>query len=78
MLKKFWPTPYKIKKGNLSSFLIQLIVFALVIIVASVLIKILATLPIIGILAWIFGLALDIYSVIGVVLCILKFLGIVS
>jgi hypothetical protein len=78
MLKKIWPTPYKIKKGDLISFLVQLIIFAVVIIVASFLIKILAALPIIGILAWVLGGVLDVYSVVGVVLCILKFLGIVK
>ena len=27
MLKKLWPTPFKIERKNLSSFLIQLIIF---------------------------------------------------
>ena len=74
-VKKYWPTPFKIKRGDLTSFVIQLIVFLVVCCVVGFLIGILAKLPIIGIIFTIFGTLVEIYSIVGVVLCILKFLG---
>ena len=76
-LKKIWPTPFKIKKGDLKSFLIQLIIFIVVCAVVGVLIGVLAKIPIVGIFTWILGILLEVYSIVGIVLCILKFFGIV-
>lgn len=77
MLKKIWPTPYKIKKGNLVSFLIQLVIFLVICAVVGWVIGLLSAVPLVGVLAWIAGLAMEIYSIVGVVLCILRVLGIV-
>ena len=76
MLQKLWPTPYKIKKGDLVSFLIQLIIFILVCVVIGWVIGLVASLPIINIFGWILGLAVEVYSVVGIVLCLLNFLGV--
>ena len=76
-LKKIWPTPFKIKKGDLKSFLIQLIVFVVVCAVIGFLISVLAKIPVVGIVAWIAGLVVEVYNIVGIVLCILKFFGIV-
>ena len=77
MLQKIWPTPYKIKKGNLASFIIQLIVFLVVVALVGVLFNILDGIPIIGIVFGILGSLLGIYSLVGIVLCILRFLAII-
>ena len=77
MLKKLWPTPYKIKKGNLASFLIQLIVFLVICAVVGVLIGVLRGIPIIGIVFGIAGALMELYSLIGIILCILKFIGVI-
>ena len=76
MLQKIWPTPYKVKKGDLVSFLIQLIIFIIVCAVIGWVIGFVASLPIINIFGWILGLAVEVYSVVGIVLCILNFLGV--
>ncbi len=75
MLKKLWPTPFKIEKGNVVSFLIQLIIFLVITAVVGWLIAILAGLPIIGIIFTLVGSLMEIYGIVGIVLCILKFLG---
>ena len=49
LLRKIWPTPFKIEKGNIVSFLIQLIIFLVIVAVVGWLIALLAALPIIGI-----------------------------
>ncbi len=78
MLKKLWPTPFKIERKNLSSFLIQLIIFIVVCAVVGVLIGVLSAIPIVGIIFWIVGSLLEIYSIVGIVLCVLVFLDVIK
>ena len=75
LLRKIWPTPFKIEKGNVVSFLIQLIIFLVVVAVVGWLIGILAALPIIGLVFGLVGSLIGIYNIVGIVLCVLKFLG---
>ena len=75
-VRKLWPTPFKIKKGNLVSFLIQLVIFAIIVaVVGWLIINILAGLPIIGIIFRILGSLVGIYNIVGIILCILRFFG---
>lgn len=78
MLKKLWPTPFKIERKNLSSFLVQLIIFIVVCAVVGVLIGVLSAIPILGIIFWIVGSLLEIYSLVGVVLCVLVYLDVIK
>ena len=75
ILKRFWPLPFKVKKGDLGSFLIQLILFIIVCAVAGLVIGLLAKIPVIGIIFSIIGSLIGIYGFIGIVVCILRFLG---
>ena len=77
-LKKVWPTPFKIKDKDVVSFLIQLIIFIVICAVVGFLIGILAKLPIIGIIFSLVGGVVELYGLIGIVLCVLKFLGLVK
>ncbi len=76
MIKKLWPTPFKIEKGNLASFLIQLIIFLVITAVVGVLIGVLSSIPVLGVIFWIVGSLMEIYTLTGIVLCILNFLGV--
>ena len=78
MLKKFWPTPFKIQSKNVVSLVVQLVIFIVVCAVVGVLIGLLANIPVIGIIFSIVGALLEIYGLIGIVLCVLVFLGIVK
>ena len=80
LLKTLWPTPFKIKPKDVGSLVVQLIVFVLLCVVFSILISILGIIPI-SILRWIFGIVgglVDLYSVVGIVLCVLKFLDVLK
>ena len=55
LLRKIWPTPFKIEKGNIVSFLIQLIIFLIVCAVVGWLMAILSVIPIVGIIFGIIG-----------------------
>jgi hypothetical protein len=74
-LKKLWPTPFKIKEKDIASFLIQLIIFLVICAVIGWLIGILAGIPIIGIIFSLIGALVEIYGLVGIVLCVLKFIG---
>ena len=74
-LKALWPTPYKIKERDFASFIVQLVVFVVICAVVGLAIGICSAIPILGIIFWIVGGLLELYSVIGVVLCILQYLG---
>ena len=86
-LKKYFDTPkgklqavddvsFKIEKGNLASFLIQLLIFIVITAVVGVAIGLLSAIPILGIIFWIVGALMEIYTIVGIVLCILNFLGV--
>ena len=78
LLKKIWPTPFKIEKKNLTSFLVQLIIFVVICAVVGVLFGVLGAIPILGIIFWILGSLLEIYSIVGIVLCVLVFLDVIK
>ena len=77
-LKTVWPTPFKIEKKNVSSFIVQLIIFIVICAVAGALIGLLVKLPIIGFIFGIVGSLLGTYSLIGVVLCILVYFDVIK
>ena len=76
-LKNLWPTPFKIKRGNLVSFIVQLIIFLVICAVAGALISILAKIWLIGIIFIAVGSLVELYGFIGIVLCILKYFAVI-
>ena len=77
-LKTLWPTPFKIQPKNVASFLVQLIIFIVITAVVGLLIGILAGIPIIGVIFGIVGSLMGLYSLVGIVLCIFKFLDVLK
>ena len=77
-MKKLWPTPFKIQKGNVVSFVVQLLVFLILTALFGWLIGLLSALPIVGIVFGIVGSLMGIYTLIGAVLCLLKVLDLVK
>ena len=78
MLKKLWPTPFSIAEKKVFSFIVQLLIFVVVCAVVGWLISVLAGIPVLGIVFSLVGALLEIYGLVGIVLCILKFLGLVK
>ena len=75
-LKTVWPTPFKIEKGNLSSFLVRLILLIVVCSVIGILIGVFAKIPVLGILFGLVGALVELYSLVGTVLCFLVYFGV--
>jgi len=77
-LKTVWPTPFKIKKGNFLSFVIQLVIFLIICAVVGWLVGKLSGIAVIG---WIFGIIgslMGVYSTVGIVLCFLVVFGVIK
>ncbi len=77
-VKTLWPTPFKVKEKDIGSLVIQLIIFLVVCAVVGVLLGVLSGIAIIGPVFWIVGSLMEVYSIVGIVLCVLKFLGAVK
>ena len=77
ILKKLWPTACAIKTKDVVSLVIQLVIFLVVCAVVGWLIAVLASIPVIGLIFTLVGALLEIYSIVGIVLCVLKFLGMI-
>ena len=78
MLKKYWPTPFKVKEKDVNSFVVQLIIFIVVCAIAVAIIGLLAKIPLIGLIFALIGGLVELYGLIGVVLCILLFIGVIK
>lgn len=77
LIKKIWPTPFKIKQGNLISFLVQLLIFLVICAVIGWLFTVLSKIAVVGVVFYFVGGLMGLYCIIGAILCILKFIGIV-
>ena len=77
-LKMIWPTPFKVQEKDVVSLVIQLVIFLVLCAVGGLLIGLLAGLPIVGFIFAIAGSLLDIYGLVGIILAVLKFLGMVK
>ena len=76
MLKKYFPRAYKSK--DLGSFIVSLIIYALIDIVCGFIIGLLAKLPIIGIIFSLLGSLIGLYALVGIILSILVFVKILK
>ena len=76
VLKRFWPTTFKVEKGNVASLIIQLVIFLVVCAVVGWLIALLSEIPVIGVIFGLVGALFEIYGIVGIVLCVLNFLDV--
>ena len=78
LLKKIWPTTFKVKEHDAASFILQLIAFVVVTAIIGVVIGILAAIPVIRIIVSAVGGLLGLYTLIGIVLCVVNFFGVLK
>ena len=77
-LRKLWPTPFKVEKRNTQGFVVQLIIFIVVCAIIGILLGALANIPVVGIIFGIVASLVELYCTVGIVLCILKFVGVID
>lgn len=76
-MKQYFPLSFKFSNSVLN-LIIGIVIYIVVGAIGGVAIAIVGAMPIIGIIAWVLGLALDIYVVVGIVLLLLAFFGVVK
>ena len=72
-LKSFWPLSFKVKAKDVPSLVVQIILLIVVCAVAGLAIALLSKLPIIGWIIGIVGGVVELYGLIGIVLCVLQY-----
>ncbi|MBQ7779540.1 MAG: hypothetical protein IJ404_03510 [Clostridia bacterium] len=80
LLKKFWPLGLKAKKGDVASLIIWIVIGILFCAVVGWLFGwisalITSVIPFLGIITGLIGLALDLYGIVNIVVCVLSYLG---
>ena len=86
ILKKFWPYSFKVEKKNVSSLVVNLIVWVVGAFIAGVILWLATALTgwipvvgaLVGIIVGIIGSAVELYSLIGIVLAILVFVDVLK
>lgn len=86
ILKKFWPYSFKVEKKNVSSLVVNLIVWVVGAFIAGIILWLATALTgwipvigaLIGIIVGIIGSAIELYSLIGIVLAILVFVDVLK
>ena len=73
-MDQFFPLNKNVKKKNISSLIIAILLYVVVSIVMGVLQKLLVPIPVLGWVMGLLGWLVWVYSVIGVILAIVKFL----
>ena len=73
LLKKIWSTPFKVKSKDIVSLIVQLVIFLVICVVIGWVIGLLAKIPVLGVIFGLVGGLMEIYGLVGIVLCILKF-----
>ncbi len=76
LLKKYWPLGLKVKKGDIVSLIIWLVVSIVVCgLISTVCLTVLGAIPVVNILCGILAFVFDIYGIVNIVVCVLSFLG---
>ena len=76
ILKRFFPNAFK--ASDLGSFIVALIIYAVIGIVGGFVIGLLAAIPVINLLAGLAGGLLELYTLVGVILSILVFVKVLK
>ena len=76
MVKKFFPNAFKAKE--LSSFIVALVIYALIDVVCGFVIGLLAKIPVLGIIFSLLGSIVGLYALVGIVLSVLVFVKVLK
>lgn len=76
-MKNLFPLSFK-WASSLVSMLIGVVIYIVVGAVAGLAIGFIGAIPIIGIIAWVLGLAVDVYVVVGIIVLVLAYLKVVK
>ncbi len=78
ILKKLFPHAFKCNKSDLTKFIVTLVIYFVISIVAGVAIGILAKVPVVNIFCGLLGTLVELYTLGGIVLSILCYLEVLK
>ncbi len=78
ILKALWPTAFRVVPKDVSSFLVQLILLIVVCAAVGIVMGLLGRIPILGLIFRIVGSLIELYAVVGIVLCSLVYAGVLK
>ena len=77
ILKKIWPSPFKVAKGDVAALIIHLVVFVAAMLVVGIVTGMLSGVAVLSVIFWILGPLAELYGTVGIILCVLRFIGVV-
>ncbi len=78
LIKMMWPSAFQVKEKDTLSFLVNLTSFVILLLVFGGLMWILSGVPILRILMMVIGIPVEFYALVGILLAVLKFFGVVK
>ena len=75
-LKALWPMAFSINEKDTTNFVVKLLLFIIACSVVGIFIGLLAHLPLIGFIFSLIGSLVELYCVVGIVLCVLVYTGV--
>lgn len=77
IVRKIWPTPFKmIKKGDFKAFVIQVVAFILIVVVLGWLFGLLGRIPVLGLVFRLVDWVIRVYALVAIVLSVLNVTGV--
>lgn len=77
-MRKFWPLSFKVVKGSYKTFYISFFIYVIICFVLKRIAQFAAPVQILGTILYGIYLVVDVYSVVGVVLCVCQLFGVIK
>lgn len=77
-LRKFWPVSFKVVKGKYTTFYACFFFYAIICFLLKQVSQITTPVQILSTILYCIYLAVDVYSVVGVVLCVCQLFGVIT
>ncbi len=78
LIKMMWPSAFQVKEKDTLSFLVNLTSFVILMVVFCGLMWLLSGVPFLRILMMVIGIPVEFYALVGILLVVLRFFGVVK
>lgn len=78
LISKLWPLSFKVQRNHYASFFLWFFVYAVVCFALELLSGLVAPVIVLGSVLYVIYVAVEVYCVIGVVLCVFRLFGVIK
>lgn len=78
MLKKYFPFSFNVKEKDVTSLIVSIIIYVVVMVISGVVMALLSLIPVVNMLVGILGWIVELYAVCGIALGVLNFFNILK